>query len=104
MPTNSSGPDMRDCAIVEPACPVGGMELLWLQAPPGLSLCPAEAHVIAFPLDQVSDIEHARSLLSRDEKARASRFHFDLHRNRFIAGRAWLRHVLAHRSEERRVG
>jgi 4'-phosphopantetheinyl transferase len=33
--------------------------------------------------------------LSDDEKERALRFHFDVHRNRFITGRGFLRRVLA---------
>src|SRR5947199_249503 len=95
MPTNNSGPVMRDCALVDAACPAAGVDLLWLQAPPQPTLRPAEAHVLAFALDQISDLDQARSVLSREEKARAARFHFDLHRNRFVAGRAWLRIVLA---------
>jgi 4'-phosphopantetheinyl transferase len=35
-----------------------------------------------------------RDLLSLDEQERASRFHFDEHRNRFIVGRALLRMIL----------
>jgi 4'-phosphopantetheinyl transferase len=85
---------MRDCAALEGSCPAPAAELVWLQAPPQPALRPAEAHVLAFRLDQIPDVEHARALLSRDEKARATRFHFDLHRHRFIAGRAWLRTVL----------
>ncbi len=34
-------------------------------------------------------------VLAAEERARAARFRFDIHRNRFIAGRALLRHVLA---------
>jgi 4'-phosphopantetheinyl transferase len=35
------------------------------------------------------------TILSDDEKARAARFHFAADRQHFIAGRAWLRRVLA---------
>src|SRR5438309_1601889 len=34
------------------------------------------------------------STLSTDETERARRFHFDRHRNRFVAGRGWLRAIL----------
>jgi 4'-phosphopantetheinyl transferase len=40
------------------------------------------------------DDETARALLSDDELARASRFVFDLHRNRYLAGRLALRELL----------
>ena len=41
--------------------------------------------------------EEARwsELLSDDEKIRAARFHFAVDRQHFIAGRAWLRRVIA---------
>ena len=44
------------------------------------------------PLDKIAE---ARALLSPDELERAARFHFDIHRNRYIAGRAALRTILA---------
>ena len=44
------------------------------------------------PLEKIVE---ARALLSQDELERAARFHFDIHRNRYIAGRAALRAILA---------
>jgi 4'-phosphopantetheinyl transferase len=40
-------------------------------------------------------LERAWHLLSADERERAERFRFDLHRHRFIAGRALVRETLA---------
>lgn len=61
-----------------------------------LQLPTSELHVWAIPLDlsesEVSESSHA---LSEDELARAARFHFDLHRRRYIAGRFALRSILA---------
>ena len=41
------------------------------------------------------DIRHACELLDADEKERAQRFHFDRHRNRYMACRAMLRKLVA---------
>ncbi len=38
-----------------------------------------------------TDLRRAEQLLSADEKERAQRFHFDEHRNRYVAGRGILR-------------
>lgn len=43
------------------------------------------------PCDESADLE----LLSTDERARAARFHFDVHRRRFVACRALLRRLVA---------
>jgi 4'-phosphopantetheinyl transferase len=48
-------------------------------------------------LDDAASVEGAGEVLSEDERARAQRFVFDVHRRRFIAARAWLRHCLAER-------
>jgi 4'-phosphopantetheinyl transferase len=40
-------------------------------------------------------LARAESLLSIDERERAARFHFRIHRDRFVAGRALLRETLA---------
>jgi 4'-phosphopantetheinyl transferase len=47
--------------------------------------------------DPGSDPAAAFDLLSEDERARAGRFVFDVHRRRFVAGRAGLRTLLAER-------
>jgi 4'-phosphopantetheinyl transferase len=53
-------------------------------------------HVWRIPLDLPPPLltDHSAAL-SADEKARAARFRFDIHRTRFTAGRAVLRHLLA---------
>ena len=56
----------------------------------GTSLC----HVWLAHLDQPLARE-VESLLSADEQERAERFHFDLHRHRFIGSRGTLRQILA---------
>ena len=48
-------------------------------------------------LDAADAGERALALLSADERERAGRFVFDLHRRRFIACRAWLRSRLGER-------
>jgi len=61
-------------------------------APP---LAPGEIHIWRYSLELSS--AHARDagpLLSPDELERAARFHFPVHRNRYIAGRSQLRKTL----------
>jgi 4'-phosphopantetheinyl transferase len=54
-----------------------------------------EAHVSRFDLDtELATDEQWESLLSSDERERALRFHFPLHRRRFSAARGFLRIVL----------
>ena len=68
----------------------------WNEAPSSLSLTTGEVHVWRVELDQPDDwLERFRSCLEADELERASRFHFEKHRRHFIAGRGFLRHVLA---------
>ncbi len=77
-------------AVVDAALP-----LPWPSAPDGLSLEPIEVHVWAIPLGSPPAGCAALGLvLSPDERHRAARFRFDLHRNRFIAGRGRLRMIL----------
>jgi 4'-phosphopantetheinyl transferase len=54
----------------------------------------SQLHLYELALDD-GDIDAARALLSAAEHERAERFHFDLHRHRYIRGRAALREVLA---------
>jgi 4'-phosphopantetheinyl transferase len=54
-----------------------------------------EAHVYHGPLDpQSNEIPQSLTLLSEDEKHRASRFHFEKNRNEFILSRGGLRSLL----------
>ena len=69
-----------------------------------IPVCPAEPQSLSSgtvdlwhiniepPPDKIIE---ARALLSADELERAARFHFDIHRHRYIAGRAALRGILA---------
>jgi 4'-phosphopantetheinyl transferase len=70
-----------------------------------MPVCAAEPHSLSpgivdiwhISIEPTPDkIAEARTLLSPDELERAARFHFDVHRNRYIAGRAALRSILAH--------
>jgi 4'-phosphopantetheinyl transferase len=55
-----------------------------------------DVHVYSFNLLIVSvDHDHAYSLLSEDERVRASRFHFEKDQKQFVQSRALLRLVLA---------
>jgi 4'-phosphopantetheinyl transferase len=60
------------------------------------SLAPGTVDVWHINIEPPPDkIAAFRTLLSPDENERAARFHFDAHRNRYIAGRAALRAILA---------
>lgn len=68
----------------------------WSLAPQPLRLNANEVHVWSFRLDAPSmSLASFLSLLSQDEHERARRFHFDIHRNRFVVGRAMLRLLLS---------
>ncbi|MCC5614401.1 4'-phosphopantetheinyl transferase superfamily protein [Nostoc sp. CHAB 5836] len=72
------------------------MNHLWLPAPTDLTLLPDEIHVWRIELDQPeAQLQHLATTLSSDETARAERFYFQQHRQRFIAGRGILRIILA---------
>ncbi|MEH1797639.1 MAG: 4'-phosphopantetheinyl transferase HetI [Nostoc sp.] len=68
---------------------------IWQPAPTDLTLLPDEIHVWRIDLDQPeSQLQNLAATLSSDETARAERFYFQEHRQRFIAGRGILRTIL----------
>ena len=74
------------------------LNFMWLKAPNNitdLKLLPNEVHVWRENLDNVKPLlELFRQTLSEDELVRAKRFHFEQHRQRFIAARGILRNIL----------
>jgi len=69
---------------------------MWSVAPPAPSLLSGEVHVWRAALDQPVDLlQRLRTTLAAEEIERANRFYFDRHRNHFLAGRGFLRSVLA---------
>jgi 4'-phosphopantetheinyl transferase len=67
----------------------------WSAAPSGLKLADDNVHVFAAPLDvPAKRLEELEQWLSDDERQRASRFHLERDRRRFIAGRGILREIL----------
>ncbi|MFB2771656.1 4'-phosphopantetheinyl transferase HetI [Pelatocladus sp. BLCC-F211] len=68
---------------------------LWLTAPTNLTLLPDDVHVWRIELERPeSELQVLQTTLSGDEIARAQRFYFEQHRQRFIAGRGILRTIL----------
>jgi 4'-phosphopantetheinyl transferase len=68
----------------------------WDAPPPTLSLGHDEVHVWRLTLDLPDDsLGRLWVTLAEDERGRASRFHFERHRKRFVAGRGQVRAVLA---------
>lgn len=68
---------------------------IWQLPPDQLELPSDSVHVYAGLLDLgPSQIQELRKVLSEDELERAGRFHFDIHRIRYIAGRGQLRLLL----------
>src|SRR5687768_117235 len=63
------------------------------QSPGDLSLETNEAHLWLAPLD-VKNVVELEQVISHDERARAARFRFDLHRKQFITARGFLRIIL----------
>ncbi len=68
----------------------------WLDPPEKVDLEPGDLHVWRVWLDQqpVSYLTRLREILSKDEQERADRFHFPIHRERYIVARGTLRHIL----------
>jgi 4'-phosphopantetheinyl transferase len=67
----------------------------WPAAPVDLHFASNEVHVWAAPLSvTTADLAAFAGMLSTSERERAAKFKFDVHRNRFIAGRGWLRSIL----------
>jgi 4'-phosphopantetheinyl transferase len=57
----------------------------------------SDVHVWSFHLaTSRSSLARFQSFLSSNERERARRFHFEQHRNHYIAGRGWLRELLGH--------
>jgi 4'-phosphopantetheinyl transferase len=68
---------------------------LWLPAPENLALSPEDVHIWRAELDQSEEcLAQLAATLSADEKTRAERFHFDVHRQHFIVARGILRNIL----------
>src|ERR1051326_3307724 len=68
---------------------------MWSAPPASLSLSSGEVHVWRARLEQSSEIqERLWRKLDDDERARASRFHFEKHRRRFVVARGFLRTLL----------
>ncbi|BAY20437.1 4'-phosphopantetheinyl transferase HetI [Calothrix sp. NIES-2100] len=71
-------------------------QYLWLPAPVDLILLPNDVHVWRINLNQPeAKVQQFATTLSSDESARAQRFYFPEHRQRFIAGRGSLRTILS---------
>jgi len=71
-------------------------DIHWPLPPSNRSLGGNQVHVWAANLDLLPEaLGRCRSALSQEELQRADRFHFETHRNRFMAGRGILRTLLA---------
>jgi 4'-phosphopantetheinyl transferase len=70
--------------------------ILWQQSATKLTLSPDEIHLWYATLDVPAlQLEQLRHTLTPDEQDRASRFHFERDRTRFIAGRGILRNIIS---------
>ena len=67
----------------------------WLKAPTDLTLSRDDVHVWRVELSRSQlQLQKLAETLSSDEQVRANRFHFEQHRQHFIAGRGMLRTIL----------
>lgn len=65
-------------------------------APPQPRLAEGEIHLYAILLDRgPTEVAEIGTVLCDEERARAARFRFSVHRDRFIAGRGAMRRILA---------
>jgi 4'-phosphopantetheinyl transferase len=72
------------------------LQSLWLDPPDRFKLDQHQIQIWRVELNASADrIQQFKSILSADESARADRFHFDQHRDRFIVGRGILRTILS---------
>ena len=68
---------------------------MWSTPPASLSLSSGEVHVWRAELEQPAELQETfLGLLDQEERDRASRFHFEQHRRRFVLGRGFLRVLL----------
>ena len=75
-------------------------DIIWNHPPQTLTLSSQDIHIWRANLDlPIEQIERFLETLSADEKIRAERFHFERHRNFFIAARGILREILSRYSE-----
>src|SRR5688572_27314125 len=68
----------------------------WMNSPQEILISREHVHLWSAALDQPAEVlQDLAVTLSPDEQERAARFRFDVHRNRFIAGRGILRQILS---------
>lgn len=81
-----------DCGMVKTQALMGSIVSLEI---PERELAAGEVHVWSLPLDiSQSSLASVTGFLSSDERTRADRFRFEVHRNRFAVGRGLLRAIL----------
>ncbi len=90
---SESRPTFHKSVSLAPESPI---QLTWPQSSTPSELDDLDVHVWSFHLEvSPACLTRFGSWLSLDERERASRFHFEQHRNRYIAGRGWLRELLS---------